>query len=731
MKKSAARENQDTANIKKSSARPVKPAAVPGHSPLVPVVGDLKDRLRGWRKDAWEKSLWSTAAYWGDKVLTMEGDARDYFWQAKIYVAMNEFARAEHMFRGRRELIETNMPCRYMAALCATKQDKWEEAAALVDESVYPIDGDVAAADANMRSAMLYLMGTIVNHCGEASRAPDYMKRAVKEDPRCVEAWEWLMKTRLITSSEAQDFLRNLDYSICGQDAEFVRLLYQSRAGPFEEAQLKELETTYKLAGNHDVLFRRAEALFAQCRFSECIEITTAVHQRDPYHDSIVPMHASCLSELGNRNELFYFAHQISQHFPERPSSWFAVGAYYLMLGKNLDARKYFTKCTIMDSSFGPGWLGFAHSFAAEAETDQAISAYATAVKLFDGMHAPLMHLGILYLQLENLRLAQEYLSRAEEMIKTDPLLTNEVGVLHVKLGKPIDGVVCFNRALSLANEGSLPTITWETTRYNLAHAHRKLGNYEAAQRVLEQIIELNQDAVEAHTSLGWISLRLDNPQEAAMHLQTALSLDPNSETAQDLLKLSMEQLTTMSKNKVQAANSTSVHCPIRDDYFLPSDLERHRVLRDPTPCADLEQCISNGHIDGFRDRVRSAAPEHTPAPHRTPFAINRHDTESANRPTIHGEGSTPTFAYTLRRASSALVPAFPSPPIRPRRHPAPVALGDNIGVRTPSEQSFNFEPALPRANDFAARLIRPPGTPATPSDANISFEMDMDVEDD
>ncbi|KAJ3178618.1 anaphase promoting complex subunit cdc16 [Geranomyces variabilis] len=601
---------------------------------------------------------------------------------------MNEFARAEHMFRGRRELIETNMSCRYMAALCATKQNKWEEAAALVDENLYPFDSD-AAADTNMRSAMLYLTGTIVNRCGDVSRAPDYMKRAMKEDPRCVEAFEWLMKTRLITNLEAQEFLKTLDYSICGQDADFIRLLYQSRAGPFEETQLKELETTYKLAGNHDVLCRRAEALFAQCKFSECIEITSAVHQRNPYYDSIVPMHVSCLSELGNRNDLFYFAHQLGQYFPERPSSWFAVGAYYLMLGKNLDARKYFT------------------------------------------MHAPLMHLGTLYLQLENLRLAQEYLSRADEMMSTDPLLKNELGVLHVKMGKSIDGVVCFNRALSLANEGSLPTITWETTRYNLAHAHRKLGNYQAAQRVLEQIIELNQSAVEAHTFLGWISLRLDDPEEAAMHLQTALSLDPNSEIAQDLLKLSMEQ-STLKPSNVHTSKSTPAHNSINDDYFLPSDLERHRMLRDPNPRADRERSISNGHTHSFRETARTAAPEPISSLLGTPFAVDRLDTGSVTLPTSNDSVLTPTFAYPLARGpSSSLASTFASPHIRPRRHPGQVALDDSIGVRTPSEQSFNSVAAIPRVNDFAARLIRPPHTPATPSDANISFEMDMDVEDD
>ncbi|KAJ3148772.1 anaphase promoting complex subunit cdc16 [Geranomyces michiganensis] len=560
-------------------------------------------------------------------------------------------------------------------------------------------------ASSNIKSAMLYLMGTIVNRCGEVTKARDYMKRAMKEDPRC-----------------AENFINSLDYSVCGQDADFIRLLYQSRTGSFEETQVRELETRYKLAGNHEILFRRAEVLFAQCRFSQCIEITKAVHQHDPYHDNIVPMHVSCLSELGNQNDLFYFAHQLSHYFPERPSSWFAVGAYYLMLGKNLDARKYFTKCTIMDSNFGPGWLGFAHSFAAEAETDQAISAYATAVKLFEGMHIPLMHLGSLYIQLENFRLAKEYLFRAEAINQTDSLLLNELGVLHVKLGSPLDAVIYFNRALSLAKEDFCSTVTWETTRYNLAHAHRDLGDFIAARRVLEQIIELNQSAVEAYTFLGWISQRLDSPREAATHLQTALSFDPNNELAQDLLKLSMQQL-ALKLQAGEAINSISTDNIIRDDYFLPLDLERHGVFRDGNSRADSE----------WSDSISGTAPDACRTPLGIPSAARKlaDDIQLATLPTHPGVGVMQNCTHTLQEGPSSSAPAFTTPPTRPQRLPGSVSLGYGNCARTPSGPVRNPAAATSSASDLAAQLRRPPPhTPPTPSDVNISFDMDMETED-
>jgi hypothetical protein len=42
-----------------------------------------------------------------------------------------------------------------------------------------------------------------------------------------------------------------------------------------------------------------------------------------------------------------------------------------------------------MNPRFGPAWIAFAHSFAMEKEHDQAITAYSTATRLFQGSVSP------------------------------------------------------------------------------------------------------------------------------------------------------------------------------------------------------------------------------------------------------------------------------------------------------------------------------------------------------
>lgn len=89
-------------------------------------------------------------------------------------------------------------------------------------------------------------------------------------------------------------------------------------------------------------------------------------------------------------------------------------------------------KSVLIDPRFGPAWLAYAHSFAFEGEHDQAITAYSTAHRHLSGSHLPLLFIGMQHLGLSNVVLAEEYLLAAREVCKDDPLVLNELGVIHV-----------------------------------------------------------------------------------------------------------------------------------------------------------------------------------------------------------------------------------------------------------------------------------------------------------
>lgn len=108
-----------------------------------------------------------------------------------------------------------------------------------------------------------------------------------------------------------------------------------------------------------------------------------------------------------------------------------------------------------MDPRFGPAWIAFAHSFALEKEHDQAIIAYSTSTRLFQGSvsaipkqaclacladlffaltaprsHLPLLFIGMEHLQLQNISVAGDHFASAASICQTDPLLWNEMGVV-------------------------------------------------------------------------------------------------------------------------------------------------------------------------------------------------------------------------------------------------------------------------------------------------------------
>src|SRR5690349_3046900 len=105
----------------------------------------------------------------------------------------------------------------------------------------------------------------------------------------------------------------------------------------------------------------------------------------DKFNLACIPMHLVSLYELDQKNELFFIAHELVNQHPKDAVAWFAVGVYYYLIGNLGEARRYFGKSSTIDRHYGPAWIGFGHSFALEGEHDQAISAYATSSKLFQG----------------------------------------------------------------------------------------------------------------------------------------------------------------------------------------------------------------------------------------------------------------------------------------------------------------------------------------------------------
>ncbi|CAI4213830.1 unnamed protein product [Parascedosporium putredinis] len=414
------------------------------------------------------------------------------------------------------------------------------------------------ASNRRYEAAMCYLRGVCYAKQNAFDRAKECYKDAVLIDVQCFEAFQQLMQNSLMSPDEEWQFLEALDFdsvtaapgadlSSSQEAGEFTKMLYTTRLSKYRNpaeftTAYESLSTHYHLASNPDLLLARADLLFTQCRYRDALEITESILREDKYNFAVYPLHLACLYELRMKNVLFLVAHDLADTHPEEPCSWLAVGIYYFAIDKIAESRRYFSKASTMDVHFGPAWIGFAHTFAAEGEHDQAISAYSTAARLFMGTHLPQVFLGMQNHALNNVPLAEEFLKTAYGLCKTDPLLLNEMGIVKYHQDRPKEAVVWFERALKVAEEIDSEPSAWLAARTNLAHAYRRLRFFGRALAEFDEVLRLGGKDAAVFSAKGLVYLEQGLPEEAVGVLHEALAINPQDGIATELLNKALDE---------------------------------------------------------------------------------------------------------------------------------------------------------------------------------------------
>ncbi|KKP04774.1 anaphase-promoting complex subunit 6 [Trichoderma harzianum] len=536
--------------------------------------------LRDWRQDALNKAQYESAIFIGDKLLALTHDDNDAFWLAQVHFATGNYTRAQS-FLSKQDLISRNPACRYLAGHCLIKQSRFDEALAVLGErnpthliSNGPSNkrkasnqarsgrrrdddaGDDEAATRRFEAAMCFLRGICYAKQNAFDRAKECYKDAVRIDVQCFEAFQQLMKNSLLSPDEEWQFLDSLDFDsihLSGdpkssqEAAEFTKMLYTTRLSKYRnpaafDTAYDSLSTHYQLAANPDLQLARADLLYTQCRYRDALTITNAILEEDKYNFAIYPVHLACLYELKMKNLLFLISHDLADTHPEEPCTWLAVGIYYFSIKKIAEARRYFSKASMMDAHFGPAWIGFAHTFAEEGEHDQAISAYSTAARLFMGTHLPQIFLGMQNHALNNMTIAEEFLKTAYGLCKTDPLLLNEMGIVKYHQDNAKDAVQYFTAALKVADENDSEPSAWLAARTNLGHAFRRLRHYNRALAEFDEVLRAGGKDAAIFSAKGLILMEQNKPQEAVVVLHEALAIHPQDSIATELLNKALEE---------------------------------------------------------------------------------------------------------------------------------------------------------------------------------------------
>ena len=442
-------------------------------------------------------------------------------------------------------------------------------------------------------AGMCYLRGLCYAKQNAFDRAKECYKDAVRIDIQCFEAFDQLMKNSLMSPGEEWDFLETLNFDSIQSDsgvateaADFTRNLYITRLSKYARPDefndaIETLSTHYRLASNPDILLSKAGILYTSSRYGAALELTSQILEADPYNFAAMPLHLALLHHLNHTTALFALSHDLADTHPNEPCTWLAVGTYYLSTNRIPEARSYFSKASLMDPHFGPAWIGFAHTFAAEGEGDQAIAAYSTAARLFQGTHLPQLFLGMQEISLGNLTIAREYLTTAFTLCGNDPLLINEIGVVAYMEEEYDSAVRHFVLALRIAEDNEAPMQSYTSTRLNLAHALRRAGRFQEALDQFDEVIRLGLREASVFASKGLVLLELQHPFEATVTLHEALAISPQDPMASDLLSKALALLE--GDGVLGGAGEDAVDAGLRDKLAVVRQAKaprRRRVMR-------------------------------------------------------------------------------------------------------------------------------------------------------
>jgi len=368
----------------------------------------------------------------------------------------------------------------------------------------------------DLAAAACSVLGQAYEALENRSRAVAWLKRALQLDPRCAEALSFLVERKLLSAADEKALSRRLSAALGEGDDAWVAALYGARLcvhdceAPLEavEARFDALERVHGLGDNNEVLCARAEHLYYRHDARAAHAAAKAVYSSDPFDFACVPVYLASMVELGLAHDLFACAHDLVKAYPKNAASWFAVGCYYLLVAKNDAAQRYFHKAAKLCPRFAPAWIGFGNAFAAQDESEQAMAAYRSASRLFQGSHLPLAFIGMEYLRTNNLPLAKHFLRGAKRLCPSDPLVANELGVVELRQGAYHEAEDTFLAVLHLFRalpERAPLRAACESSVFNLAQTYRKLRDFNKAARYFELALSLKPRDPSVRAALGAI----------------------------------------------------------------------------------------------------------------------------------------------------------------------------------------------------------------------------------
>ena len=366
---------------------------------------------------------------------------------------------------------------------------------------------------------------------------------ALEFDADNIEPFEILISNQLLTIEKKNELLNNLklntnnnwlsDYYKSKID-DNIFMTVKSECSLAEGDRINIIDILYK-NNDMDLMKMESEKFFITRDYINTFNKLKKINDDDFYNLEIIPMLCSSMIELNKIGDLYSLSYKLANNCGEKYISWYAVGCYYYSIKKYEMSRKYFLKCNQLNKNFPEGWIALGNSYAGLDESDQALNAYRTCLRLFPGCHFSNLYIGMEFIRTNNFKTAFNIFQNALLLNKNDPLVFNEIGVVNFKQKKFEEAESNFINGLKLCNFNDR-SVTVMTILINYGHCLRKMRKFKEAIDVYMKVYWIDSRNVDVLNAIGSVLSFVGKFNEALDFLHRANFIKSNDGFSTDMI---------------------------------------------------------------------------------------------------------------------------------------------------------------------------------------------------
>ncbi len=304
----------------------------------------------------------------------------------------------------------------------------------------------------------------------------------------------------------------------------------------------------------------------------------------------------------GKRDEAVVLLRKLIQQRPVDADARLLLGSILTESGDHSEAVVQLREAVRLRPRSAAAHNGLGEALKAAGETGAARAEFETAVTLDPSMAPAHESLGLILLEADELVPAARHLDTAIRLFGNK----EEAAFAHYLRAKVYTAQEHVDRAAASLSKAVALRADFAEAWSDLGQAKKTLQDSAGALVAFERSVELNPDGVVAQTRLGTEYLSVGKPREAIQHLERALRLSPENQSALHGLQLALRQDGQIERSKAVATELAELlH---KRDRASQNALTAVRLNNEG---ADLEK---NGHLRSALDKYKTAVdlyPEH------------------------------------------------------------------------------------------------------------------------